>query len=74
MKAYNRRRRIPVFEKPFPRPFEKDLGWEARDQAEADEPFRDYQALPVCGINFSATPLLHQRCPVGAGPSSKRWP
>jgi len=29
------------------------------------------QALPVFGINFNATPLLHQRFPVGTGPSLK---
>lgn len=32
------------------------------------------QALPLFGINFSATPLLHQRLPVGRGPSVKTWP
>jgi hypothetical protein len=25
----------------------------------------EHQALPVLGMNFSATPLLHQRFPVG---------
>jgi hypothetical protein len=30
--------------------------------------------LPLLGINFNATPLLHQRLPVGCGPSSKTWP
>jgi hypothetical protein len=34
----------------------------------------EHQALPVLGMNFSATPLLHQRFPVGGGPSSKMWP
>ena len=29
------------------------------------------QALPAFGMNLSATPLLHQRLPVGGGPSSK---
>jgi hypothetical protein len=31
-------------------------------------------ALLLFGINFNATPLLHQRFPVGGGPSSKTWP
>ena len=31
----------------------------------------EYQALPRLGMNFSATPLLHQRSPVGLGPSPK---
>lgn len=34
----------------------------------------DCQALPILGINLSATPLLHQRFPVGCGPSLKTWP
>lgn len=29
------------------------------------------QTLPLLGMNFSATPLLHQRWPVGFGPSLK---
>ena len=33
-----------------------------------------YAALPSFGMNFSATPLLHQRWLVGGGPSSKRCP
>ena len=32
------------------------------------------QTLPDFGINFRATPLLHQRFPVGGGPSLKTWP
>ena len=32
------------------------------------------QAAPSLGMNFSATPLLHQRWWVGGGPSSKTWP
>src|SRR3712207_7405647 len=32
--------------------------------------FRSHQA----GTNFSATPFMHQRWPVGGGPSSKTWP
>ncbi len=31
-------------------------------------------ALAVLAMNFRATPLLHQRWPVGLGPSSKMWP
>ena len=31
-------------------------------------------ALPLFGMNLRATPLLHQRLPVGGGPSSKTWP
>ena len=29
---------------------------------------------PLLGTNFSAMPLLHQRLPVGGGPSLKTWP
>jgi hypothetical protein len=32
------------------------------------------QALPDFGMNRSATPLLHQRWPVGGGPSSNTCP
>src|SRR6266487_2442380 len=32
------------------------------------------QLLSVLGMNRSATPLLHQRCPVGGGPSSNTCP
>src|SRR6266436_162171 len=32
------------------------------------------QLLLVLGMNRSATPLLHQRCPVGGGPSSNTCP
>lgn len=31
-------------------------------------------AFAVLGMNLSATPLLHQRWPVGGGPSSKMCP
>ena len=33
-----------------------------------------FQALPILGMNLRATPLLHQRLPVGCGPSLKTWP
>src|SRR2546423_11683770 len=32
------------------------------------------QLVSVLGMNRSATPLLHQRCPVGGGPSSNTCP
>lgn len=32
------------------------------------------QVLLFFAINLSATPLLHQRLPVGGGPSLKTWP
>ena len=36
--------------------------------------YEDYVLAPSLGMNFSATPLLQYRKPVGGGPSSKRWP
>ena len=42
------------------------------DLERKDEPAGSDQALPLLGMNLSATPLLHQRCRVGGGPSSKR--
>jgi hypothetical protein len=41
-----------------------------RDDAKAGR----NQILPDLGINFRTTPLLHQRFPVGGGPSLKTWP
>jgi hypothetical protein len=38
------------------------------------DPAVSNQALPVLGTKRNATPLLHQRCPVGGGPSSNTWP
>ena len=35
---------------------------------------RNYDFFTSRGMNFRATPLLHQRLPVGGGPSSKTWP
>jgi len=44
----------------------------AESAQSAPEP--NAQTLPLCGMNFNATPLLHHRCPVGLGPSLNKWP
>ena len=46
---------------------------EFRDQALGDYVLSDGGVCP-CGTNFSARPLLHQRRPVGGGPSANIWP